>query len=65
MDIKKFDEAVSKTGGKFKTTSLIRTRLREMIQADLAKNSFSFEEMLDKIINETIDGNISIKESEN
>lgn len=64
MDIAKFDEAAAKLGGRFRANSLIRKRLRETIQAGLFKSSFSFEKMIDGILDEILSGQISIKQSE-
>lgn len=67
MDINKFEEAVKKIGGRFKTLAILHKRLRELIESGVIKERSSLgsnESLEDKILDEIIKGEIYIEENE-
>jgi len=60
MDMKKFEEAVTKIGGRFKTTSILRERLHEMVKNERLKTDSDYT--TDKILDKIISGQITLKE---
>jgi len=63
MNMKKFEEAERKVGGRFKTVTLIQKRLTEIAAAGPLKDKTTSTEIFDKILDEIISGQITINDA--
>lgn len=62
MDMEKFDEASRKIGGRLKTTAVIQKRLKDVIGAGSFKEKWASEALVNRILDEIITDQISVKE---
>jgi division protein CdvB (Snf7/Vps24/ESCRT-III family) len=65
MNIQKIDAITEMSNGRFKATSIVRIRLREMMKAGImSKMNKSVDESIEAIMDEVLSGEISIKKTE-
>lgn len=62
MNMEKFDEASRKVGGRLKATAVIQKRLKELVSAGPLKDKTVSDAIVDRILDEIITEQISIKE---